>query len=225
MKIHRQSYTLEFKELAVKQIKDGQSFSMVAKELGINEQTLRNWSSAASRGALTDASTKPVSAEQMLALIKAIHSELKGTHGSPRMLRELLKRGFSASKARVERLMRENNVRARQKRRYKATTDSRHNLPVAQNCWIATLSPAHGMKSRRPTSRICGRMKAGWNLAIVLDLFSREIVGWSLKPSITAEIVTAALSMAWFRRRPPAGLIHHSDRGSQYASHAFQSLL
>jgi len=78
MKIPRQSYTLEFKELAVKRIKDGQSFSTVAKELGINEQTLRNWSSAASRGALTGASTKPVSSEQMeLSRLRAENVRLK----------------------------------------------------------------------------------------------------------------------------------------------------
>ncbi len=59
----------------------------------------------------------------------------------------------------------------------------------------------------------------------MLDLFNREVVGWSLKPRMTADIVTDALTMAWFRRKPAAGLIHHSDRGSQYASHAFQSKL
>jgi transposase InsO family protein len=66
----------------------------------------------------------------------------------------------------------------------------------------------------------------GWlYLAIVLDLFNREVVGWSLKPRMTADIVTDALTMAWFRRRPAPGLLHHSDRGSQYASHAFQARL
>ena len=66
----------------------------------------------------------------------------------------------------------------------------------------------------------------GWlYLAIVLDLFNREVVGWSLKPRMTADIVTDALTMAWFRKRPAAGLMHHSDRGSQYANHAFQDKL
>ena len=66
----------------------------------------------------------------------------------------------------------------------------------------------------------------GWMyLAIVLDLFNREVVGWSLKPRMKTDLVTDALKMAWFRRRPPAGLMHHSDRGSQYASHDFQALL
>ena len=77
-----------------------------------------------------------------------------------------------------------------------------------------------------PGSEVARPIANGWlYLAIVLDLFNREIVGWSLKPSMTADIVTDALSMAWFKRRPAPGLMHHSDRGSQYASHAFQDKL
>lgn len=187
--------------------------------LDVSVSGFRSWrrGGTPSRKRLTD--------EQMLALIKAIHAELKGAYGSPRMLRELRNRGFSASKARVERLMRENNVRARHKRRYKATTDSRHNLPVAQNLLDRNFTPS--APNQVWTSDITYLWTdEGWlYLAIVLDLFNREIVGWSLKPRMTADIVTAALTMAWFRRRPPTGLMHHSDRGSQYASHAFQSLL
>ena len=161
----------------------------------------------------------------MLALIKAIHAELMGAYGSPRMFRELRNRGFSASKARVERLMHDNNVRARHKRRYKATTDSKHNLPVAQNLLDRDFAPS--APNQVWTSDITYLWTdEGWlYLAIVLDLFNREVVGWSLKPRMTADIVTDALTMAWFRRRQTAGLIHHSDRGSQYASHAIQSLL
>jgi transposase InsO family protein len=161
----------------------------------------------------------------MLALIKAIHAELKGAYGSPRMIRELRNRGFSARKARVERLMHDNNVRAHHKRRYKATTDSKHNLPVAQNLLDRDFTPI--APNQVWTSDITYLWTdEGWlYLAIVLDLFNREVVGWSLKPRMTADIVTDALTMAWFRRRPPAGLMHHSDRESQYASHAFQSLL
>ncbi len=129
---------------------------------------------------------------QMVAHIRSIHKEVKGAYGSPRMTRELRARGYPASKERVERLMRENGIHARHKRRFKVTTDSKHSLPVAPN---------------------------------VLDLFNREIVGWSIKPRMTADIVTDALKMAWFRRRPAPGLIHHSDRGSQYASGAFQAQL
>lgn len=171
----------------------------------------------ADRKRLTDA--------QMLALIQAIHRELKGAYGSPRMVRELRDRGFPASKERVERLMRENDIKARHKRRFKATTDSKHALPVAPNLLDRDFTPA------APNQVWTADMTYIWTdegwlyLAVVLDLFNREVVGWSIKPRMTADIVIDALTMAWFRRKPGAGLIHHSDRGSQYASHAFQARL
>jgi transposase InsO family protein len=162
---------------------------------------------------------------QMLALIRAIHAEFKGAYGSPRMVRELRLRGFSASKVRVERLMRENGIHARHKRRYKVTTDSKHGLPVAPNLLDRNFTPT--APNQVWTSDITYLWTdEGWlYLAIVLDLFNREVVGWSLKPRMTADIVTDALTMAWFRRKPAPGLTHHSDRGSQYASRAFQGKL
>ena len=169
------------------------------------------------RKGLTDA--------QMLALIRAIHAELKGAYGSPRMVRELRLRGFTAAKDRVERLMRENGIRARHKRRFKVTTDSKHSLPVAGNLLDRDFMPT------APNQVWTSDMTYLWTdegwlyLAIVLDLFNREVIGWSLKPRMTTEIVTDALMMAWFRRRPGTGVMHHSDRGSQYASHAFQGKL
>ena len=162
---------------------------------------------------------------QMLTLIQAIHAEFKGIYGSPRMVRELRSRGFPASKERVERLMRENGIQARHKRRYKVTTDSKHNMPVAENLLNRNFTP--DAPNQVWTSDITYLWtNEGWlYLAIVLDLFNREVVGWSLKPRMTADIVTDALTMAWFRRKPAAGLMHHSDRGSQYASNLFQAKL
>ena len=187
--------------------------------LGVSVSGYRAWKRGGKPGRkrLTDA--------QMLALIRAIHEELKGAYGSPRMVKELRGRGFPASKERVERLMRENGIHARHKRRYKVTTDSKHNLPVAPNLLDRNFTPC--APNQAWTSDITYLWtNEGWlYLAIVLDLFNREVVGWSLKPRMTADIVTDALTMAWFRRKPAAGLIHHSDRGSQYASHAFQARL
>lgn len=162
---------------------------------------------------------------QMLTVIRAIHAEFKGAYGSPRMAREIHERGFPVSKERVERLMRENGIRARHKRRFKATTDSKHSLPVAPNLLDRNFTPT--APNRVWTADLTYIWTAeGWlYLAVVLDLFNREVVGWSLKPRMTADIVIDALSMAWFRRKPGPGLIHHSDRGSQYASHAFQARL
>lgn len=162
---------------------------------------------------------------QMVALIRAIHAELKGAYGSPRMVRELRARGFPASKGRVERLMRKYGIRARHKRRYKVTTDSKHGLPVAENRLDRNFTPT--APNQVWTSDITYLWTdEGWlYLAIVMDLFNREIVGWSLKPRMMADIATDALTMAWFRKWPTPGLLHHSDRGSQYASHAFQDRL
>ena len=162
---------------------------------------------------------------QMLALIRAVHAELKGAYGSPRITKELRDRGFPASKARVERLMQENGIRARHKRRYKATTDSKHNLPVAPNLLERNFTP------EAPNQVWTADLTYIWTdedwlyLAVVIDLFNREVVGWSMKPRMTADIVIDALTMAWFRKKPAPGLIHHSDRGSQYASGAFQARL
>jgi putative transposase len=162
---------------------------------------------------------------QLLALIRSIHAELKAAYGSPRMVRELRARGFSAGKARVERLMREHGIRGRHKRRYKATTDSKHGLPVAENLLARDFTPS-GPNQVWSADITYLWTDDGWlYLAIVLDLFNREVVGWSLKPRMTADLVTDALTMGWFRRKPAPGLIHHSDRGSQYASHAFQATL
>ena len=121
--------------------------------------------------------------------------------------------------------MRDNGIYARHKRRYKVTTDSKHGLPVAENLLARNFMPT--APNQVWTSDITYLWTdEGWlYLAIVLGLFNREVVGWSLKPRMTADIVTDALTMAWFRKRPAAGLMHHSDRGSQYASHAFQEKL
>jgi len=187
--------------------------------LDVSESGYRSWKCGGKpqRKRLTDA--------QMLALIQSIHAEFKGAYGSPRMVRELRLRGFPASKERVERLMQENDIRAKHKRRFKVTTDSKHNLPIAPNLLDRDFMP--DAPNRVWTSDITYLWTdEGWlYLAIVIDLFNREVVGWSLKSRMTADIATDALTMAWFRRKPAAGLIHHSDRGSQYASHAFQAKL
>jgi putative transposase len=168
---------------------------------------------------------KRLSDAQLLALIRSIHAEFKGAYGSPRMLDELHERGFAAGKARVERLMRENGIRARHKRRFKATTDSNHDLPVAPNLLERDFAPSAPNRVWSADLTYLWTDEGWLYLAVVIDLFNREVVGWSIKPRMCADIVIDALTMAWFRRRPEPGLIHHSDRGSQYASQAFQKQL
>jgi putative transposase len=187
--------------------------------LGVSQSGLRAWRAGGKRSA------KRLSDTQLLAVIRTIHAQFKGAYGSPRMLEELRARGYRIGKARLERLMRENGIRARHQRRWKATTDSGHELPVARNLVGRDFSPP------RP-NQVWGAditylaTDEGWlYLAVVLDFFNREIVGWSLKERLTADLVTDALTMGWFRRRPASGLVHHSDRGVQYASQAFQAKL
>jgi transposase InsO family protein len=191
----------------------------MCEKLNVSVSGFRAWK----RGGKPD--RKRLTDTQMLTLIQSIHAEVKGAYDSPRMTEALRQRGFSAGKKRVERLMRENGIRARHKRRYKVTTDSKHGLPVSENKLARNFTPT--APNQAWTSDITYLWTdEGWlYLAIVLDLFNREVVGWSLKPRMTADIVTDALTMAWFRRQPAAGLIHHSDQGSQYASQAFQDTL
>ena len=191
----------------------------ICEALAVSASGYRAWKRGGKPGRkrLTDA--------QMLALIRAIHVELKGAYGSPRITKELRARGFPASKERVERLMRENGIRARHKRRYKATTDSKHRLPVAPNLLDRNFTPAAPNQAWTADLTYIWTGEGWLYLAVVLDLFNREVVGWSIKPRMTTDIVIDALAMAWFRRKPAPGLIHHSDRGSQYASHAFQAQL
>lgn len=191
----------------------------MCRVLDVSESGYRAWK----RGGKPE--RKRLTDSQMLTLIQSIHAELKGAYGSPRMVKELRERGFPASKERVERLMRENGIRARHKRRFKVTTDSRHNLPVAPNLLDRNFTPEAPNQVWASDITYLWTDEGWLYLAIVLDLFNREVVGWSLKPRMTADIVTDALTMAWFRRKPAAGLIHHSDRGSQYASLAFQNRL
>jgi transposase InsO family protein len=199
----------------------GKKFALVemCEVLGVSIRGYRAWK----RGGQPD--RKRLTDSPMRALIRAIHTELKGAYGSPRIVRERRARDFSASKERGERLMRDNGIHARHKRRHKMTTDSKHGLPVSENLLARnfTLTAPNQVGTSDMTYLWTDE---GWlYLAIVLDLFNREIVGWSLKPRMTTDIVTDALTMAWFRKRPASGLLHHSDRGSQYASHAFQDKL
>ena len=187
--------------------------------LGVSQSGFKAWRAGGRRSGelLTDA--------QLLALIRAIHAQFKAAYGSPRIHRELRERGHRVGKTRVERLMRSHGIRARHKRRWKATTDSRHDLPVAPNLVAREFSPPKPNELWGADITYIATDEGWLYLAVVMDFFNREIVGWSLKERLTADLATDALTMAWFRRRPAPGLIHHSDRGVQYASQAFQAKL
>ena len=163
--------------------------------------------------------------EALLAHIRAIHAEVKGEYGWPRMHKELLARGIRVGKDRVRKLMKQHGIKAKTKRKFVVTTDSRHNLPVAPDLVQRRFNP------EAPNQLWSGDITylatdEGWlYLAAVIDLFGRQVVGWSLQPHMQTSLVKDALAMAWWRRRPAAGLIFHSDRGSQYCSGEFQAIL
>ena len=166
-----------------------------------------------------------MSNDALLSNIKVIHQEVKNEYGWPRMHKELLLRGVRVGKERVRKLMQQHDIRARHKRKWIATTDSKHGLPIAPNLLQRDFSP--NQPNQVWTTDITYiHTKEGWQyLAVFLDLFSRQIVGWSMQAHMKAEMVTDALRMAYFKRRPDPGLIIHSDRGSQYCSLMFQDTL
>ncbi len=163
--------------------------------------------------------------ETLIQRIRHHFEASRQTYGSPRILQELQAEGIACGKHRVARLMRAAGLSALQPRRFQVTTDSRHALPVAQNLLNQdfTASKADERWAADITYVWTGE---GWlYLAVVLDLFSRRIVGWSMQASLQKQLVLEALTMALKLRRPGPGLLHHSDRGSQYASAEFQEAL
>ena len=163
---------------------------------------------------------------RLIVHMKAIHSKKHyRSYGSPRMCKELRDRGLVCSENRVAKLMQQAGIVATPQRRFKCTTQSKHNLPIHPNrlnqhfdveapnqVWVSDITYI--------------KTDDGWlYLAAVEDLFSRKIVGWALQPYLTTDLVLQALKMACWMRRPPQGVIFHSDRGCQYASHEFQKVL
>lgn len=160
-----------------------------------------------------------------LAHIRTAFELSNGTYGSPRMHRDLVDDGHSIGRRRVSRLMRENGLTARQKRRFKRTTDSQHAWPVAPNLIDQNFS-AEGKDQKWGADISYIWTAEGWlYLAVIVDLFSRRVVGWATSDRLKQDLALHALKRAVVSRRPSAGLIHHSDRGSQYCSIDYQAEL
>jgi transposase InsO family protein len=185
---------------------------------GYHEHFVRR-ASAAQRRHLSD--------DALLVHIKALHAQTRGSYGWPRIWRELLARGIRVGKERVQKLMQRHGIRAKGKRRFKVTTDSNHDLPIAPNVLNREFTVAEPDRVWVGDITYIATDEGWLFLAVVIDLFSRQVVGWSLRDDMTSSIVIDALRMAWFKRHPSkqAGLIFHSDRGSQYASKDFRDVL
>jgi len=163
--------------------------------------------------------------QRLLVKIRAIHTRSRGTYGSPRIHRALRTPQEPVSKNRVARLMRATGIRSKHRRKFRVTTKSNHRRPIAANLVARNFSVA------QPNRVWVGDITFLWTpegwlyLAVLIDLYSRAVVGWSMNERITDDLTLAALHMALARRRPAPGLIHHSDQGSQYTSDAYRKLL
>jgi putative transposase len=157
--------------------------------------------------------------------MKALFTESRQSLGSRQMMKQLRKEGYEIGRYRVRSLMKKLNLAVKKKKRFVLTTDSGHGLPVAENLLNRDFAPAE--KDRVWTTDITYIWTLqGWvYLAVVIDLHSRRVVGWHLDRHMDTALVIRALMMAVNLRSPPPGLLHHSDRGSQYASHTYRRLL
>ena len=163
--------------------------------------------------------------KKMVFEMRVLHAQTRQSYGTRRMSHSMQKKGYQVGRYKIRRLMRESGIQCKQRRRYRITTMSLHNLPVAENkldrnftvlipnkVWVADITYLWTLE--------------GWlYVAAVVDLFSRRVVGWAMANSMHTELIANALKMAIARRQPASNLMHHSDRGSQYASQYYQELL
>ena len=159
------------------------------------------------------------------ACVCAVFEDSKKTYGTRRLVEGLKKRGFQAGRYKIRRIMQKKKRVVRYPKRFRVTTDSQHNLALAPN----TLN--RGFNVGSPNQVWTGDITYVWTLegwlyvAIIMDLYSRQIIGWAVDTPMRTELCSQALSMAYWRKKPPPGVLHHSDRGSQYASHEYREQL
>ena len=157
--------------------------------------------------------------------VHAIFKEHRSKYGSRRIVKQLKEEGYSVGRYKVRRIMRDLGLKAKISKRFKVTTDSRHSFPVAPNVLNRNFDVAAPNKVWTADISYVWTLEGWLYLAIVMDLFSRQIIGWSMDKRMKKQLTLDALAMAYFRRRPDPGLLHHSDRGSQYACHEYQKQL
>ena len=160
---------------------------------------------------------------QLVIQIRQVYTSSRGTYGSPRVHAELRAQGVRCSQKRVARIMRLAGIHARRPRQRQVTTDSHHGLPIAENVLQRDFNASTA--NRKWAADITYiPTRDGWlYLAVVMDLFSRRIIGWSMQPTLERSLVLDALEMAVQQRQPTEQGIHYSDRGSQYASGDYQA--
>jgi putative transposase len=162
---------------------------------------------------------------RLVTLVRTTYYESERTYGSPRIYKAIKAAKVPCSREHVARIMQQEHIWAVHKRKFRVTTDSEHGLPIAENL-LARDFTAKGPNEKWTADITYIRTREGWlYLAVVIDLFARKIIGWAMRADMKADLPLEALKMAIKARKPGPGLIHHSDRGVQYASELYQEAL
>ena len=202
----------------IKENKDHYSVQMMCRMLSVSPSGYYGWQDR-------PPSLRAKENAILAAKIKEIFDKEHSRAGAKRIAKRLRREGTQVSRHRVARIMRSHGWRAKAARKFKATTNSNHKLPVAPNLLQQNFAAS------RPNEKWVSDITYVWTeegwlyLAVVMDLYSRMVVGWSMSERMTSNLVMDALQMAIWRRKMPRGVIIHSDRGSQYCSHEYQKLL
>ena len=205
----------------IEERRDEWPITVLCRVLGVSRSGFYAWRSR-------DVSAADVRREELAAEVKAIHAEVKARYGSPRIHAELVAKGHECCVNFVARVMREAGIAAKTKRKFRQTTDSNHALPVAENVLDRDFDPEEPNTSWVADVTYIPTREGWLYLAVVEDLFSRKVVGWSMDQTKTSRLVVDALEMALARRlkgSSSSGLVAHSDRGSQYASEHYRRRL
>ena len=195
------------------------TLSRLCRVLGASSSGYPQWRHRGERSA------RAARREQIDRRVRETFEAKKGRYGAPRLARELGRQGFPINRKSVAASLSRQGLRARARRRFRATTYSKHDLPISPDLLEQDFSAAApNEKWVQDITYLWS--EEGWSyLAVVIELYSRRVIGWSLERTMTAELVCSALSMAMDARGNPRGVIVHSDRGSQYCSKAFRALL
>ena len=194
------------------------SVARLCRVLGVSRSGFVQWTHRPT-------SKRQAANEVLAAQIKLIHAQHKQRYGRPRIWQELASAGYRVGHERLRRVMLEQGIRSVHRRKYRPTTDSAHALPVAANLLNQRFKVGEPDRIWLADATYIATTEGWLYLAAVLDLCTRRIVGWSMSQELNAKLVCDALAMAYGRRKPEPGLIHHSDRGIQYASQLFRMRL
>lgn len=174
---------------------------------------------------ITTIKESDITETKMIIEMKALHNKTRQSYGSRRISRKLQEQGHKIGRYKARRIMRENGIQCKQRKRYRVTTNSQHSFPIAENILDRNFTVLEPNKVWVADITYLWTLEGWLYIAAVVDLFSRRVIGWSTASTMHTELIANALIMAINRRQPASDLMHHSDRGSQYASHDYRGLL